>query len=90
MAGDFLARNIFMEQDAGPRMAAFPRVVERTVGLAGKIDAVADEFVDDRPRRANHDIHRFATVFIMTGFERIFHEAVVVVLIVKDADAPLG
>ena len=90
MAGDFLARNIFMEQDTRPRVAAFPRIIERAVGFAGKIDAVADEFIDDRPRRADYDIAGFTPVFLVAGFECIFHETVVIVLVVKDADAPLG
>ena len=79
-----------MKEDPRPGVTAFAGIVERAVGLSGKVDAVADEFIDDPARRANHDIHRFAAVFVMAGFQRIFHEAVVISFIVKDADSPLS
>jgi len=88
-ACDFLAGNIFVKQNPLVRVAPLSGKFE-SLPVFFKIHTVINEFTDYMLGRADHNIHRFLSVFVMTGPHGIFKITVIVLFGFQHTDAALS
>ena len=78
-----------MEEDARTGVRALPRVDEPAARVALEAHAVGDEFVDGLARVADHAAHGAGIVLVMSRAHGVLEIALLVPLVVQDADAAL-
>ena len=69
-------------------MTAFPGVIQLSV-FHGKAYAIADQLFYNISGRADHDIHRLPSVFIVPCLQCIIHETVIIAFISQHTDPSL-
>ena len=88
--GDFFASDILMENNAVCGMSTFSGVGKAAVLVPFETCAVGNQILDYFRRGADHDIHGFLIVFIMTSFHGVLEKAVVIGLLFQHAHTALS